>query len=117
MATPSALRPAEGVSLDTLAQDPGRVRDLPPDVAQDLLARVMALSPLLLVAALREDGPPEPEVGEDRLLRVPEVARRLGVSTDTVYRNKWPFEVSQGGRRRFSANGLARYLRQRTARG
>jgi excisionase family DNA binding protein len=120
-----AHRPVEiePPSLDDLLAQPTRVRDLPAEVAWDLLARLAGLYPLLLAQvtqALRDPAGQNghPEAAADHLLTVAEVARRLGVSKDTVYRKRWPFEVTQGGirGRRFSADALARYLRQRTGR-
>lgn len=104
-------------SLDDLARDPARARDLPPEVARDLLAQLAPLLTLLLAQAFQgANGQPSEEDG-DRLLTVEEVARRLGVSKDAVYRGKWPFEVRPVGRsRRFSAQGLDRFIRQRMGR-
>lgn len=56
----------------------------------------------------------------DQLLGVEEAARRLGVSTDWLYRNaaKLPFAVRLGPRQlRFSSRGIERYIHQRQARG
>lgn len=75
---------------------------------------------LLAVAALVE--PPAPITPAapsqaDRLLRVGEVAARLGLSVDWVYENqhKLPFRVHLGPRKvRFSAAGLEEYLARQT---
>lgn len=106
-------------TLDDLARDPARARDLPPEAARDLLAQLAPLQALLLAQAFRSsasaNGQPD---REDRLLTVKEAAQRLGVSADTIYRRKpWPFEVRPSGRsRRFSSQGIDRYIRQRQGR-
>lgn len=54
--------------------------------------------------------------GEDQLLTVEEVAKKLGVPRDWIYRRtrKLPFTVRLGPRHvRFSLRGLERYIRQR----
>jgi excisionase family DNA binding protein len=50
----------------------------------------------------------------DRLLTVDEAAERLSVSKDWLYRAEVPFAVRLGpGQLRFSAEGLARYIKNR----
>lgn len=108
-------------TLDDLARDPARAMDLHPEAAWDLLLQIAPLVEAIRLRALAplptgQNGQPEAP-GEDRLLDVKAVAARLGRSYDFVYRRRWPFEVQGDGRgRRFSALGLARYLRQRTGR-
>ena len=55
---------------------------------------------------------------EDRLLEVEEAAKRLAISTDTLYRKArdLPFTVRIGGNVRFSARGLTRYIETRQGR-
>ncbi len=73
--------------LDQLAADPARVRDLPPEMARDLLLRVIGLQTALLAQVLTPsangDGQPEPP--EDRLLTAKEAAARLGIPAPRVY--------------------------------
>lgn len=54
----------------------------------------------------------------DPLLTVEEAAARLGVSPDWLYRRtkSLPFVVRVGGRVRFSARGIERYIRNRMGR-
>lgn len=108
-------------TLDELVRDPARAGELPPETARDLLGRLAALQPVLLTRALQsgpgDHGPPKSLPG-DQLLTAAEVARRLGLSADTVYRRRWPFEVRPTGKRarRFSAQGLDMYLRRQHGR-
>ena len=76
----------------------------------------MLVAGLLMVAG---PGAPGPDAaGADHLLTVEEAARALGVSRDWLYRraSKLPFTVRLGRVLRFSAQGLARYCRQRAGR-
>lgn len=60
------------------------------------------------------DRQPSPESdGADELLNAQEAARRLGVSKDFLYRTQLPFKVRIGRRLRFSAKGIAHYIRLR----
>lgn len=107
-------------SLDELAADPARVVDIPPATAAALLGRLAGLQPVLLARALapagggNSDGAPV----EDRLLSVKEAAAQLGHSEDWLYRHakKLPFTVRTGRDVRFSAAGLARWIRNRQGR-
>jgi len=107
-------------TLDELAAHPELARELPPEVAQDLLARLAPLQIVLLAQAIRPlgggNGQGEPQ--EDRLLTVEEAAKMLGLSTDWLYRRagKLPFTVRLGRQLRFSERGLDRYIRQRQGR-
>jgi hypothetical protein len=123
MAVPSPLRPVAGVSLDALAEDPSRTRNLPPDMARDLLARVMALSPLLLVAALRghEHGPVEPDAGAatqtaDEWLTAEEAAPLVKQSRGWLVRHHraLPFARKISPKTiRFSRTGALRWMETR----
>jgi excisionase family DNA binding protein len=84
-----------------------------------LLALIAELAALQAYAAARlrttDQGPPSPAAG-DRALTAQEAARRLGLSTDWIYRNKdrLPFTIAAGRRSvRFSERGLERWLTRR----
>lgn len=82
-------RPA-APSLDELVKNLAGVRDLPADVAQDLLVRVMALQASLLArVATRTAGNHEHDQREmsatEWLLTLPQVAERLGVPSAYAY--------------------------------
>lgn len=105
-------------TLADLAADPGRAVALPVDAAERLLTQAYVVVGVLLGRLLAARGsagdnsqaPPQ----RDSLVSVREVATRLGRSLDYIYRRTWPFEVKGDGRgRRFSAQGLDRYIRQR----
>lgn len=114
------MTPTVVPTLDQLLQDPARARDLSPDAARDLLARLAGLYPLLLAQALNlptgeNGGAP---VEGDRLLTVEEAARKLSMSEDWCYRQakRLPFAVRIGRQLRFSERGVERYIRQRQGR-
>jgi hypothetical protein len=111
------LRPVAGVSLDALAEDPSRTRNLPPDMARDLLVRVMALSSLLLVAALRENGHPEPETaGPSDWLTADEAAGLLKMPRTWLIRRHRDLPFARKVSRktiRFSRTGALRWLETR----
>jgi excisionase family DNA binding protein len=117
----TAGHPVSVPTLDAIAGDPMQAAGLPVEVARALLARCV-LAQGVLVARLLEavgDGVgPSRSDEADQLLTVEEAARRLGVSKDWVYRRaaRLPFTVRLGSALRFSAQGLARYLRQRQGR-
>ncbi len=76
--------------------------------------RASSWARLAKLAGNRRGATPE---GPDRLLDVQEAARRLGVSTDYLYRHKGlPFRVQMGRRVRFSFKGIERYIRHRQGR-
>lgn len=105
-------------SLALLLADPARVRGVPPETVPSLLGELEVLRAQLWarLTAPAVNGQGEAPA-EDRLLDVAEVAARLGRSRDYVYRRDWPFEVKGLGRgRRFSAQGLDRYLSRRQGR-
>jgi predicted DNA-binding transcriptional regulator AlpA len=110
-------------SLDQLAGDLARARELPPNVARDLLPRVIGLQTVLLARALSApdigNGQPETSGEGDRLLDVQAAAAKLGTSRDWLYRQarNLPFTVRLGSRLRFSERGMERYIRQREGRG
>lgn len=109
-------------TLGQLAADPGRIKDLSPEVARELLAQIVGLQTVLLARALQPhagvNGQPEAPM-EDRLLDVREAARKLGLSADYLYRHAkaLPFTVRIPPRQlRFSLRGIERYIRQRQGR-
>lgn len=98
-------------TLDEIAHDPGRAAGLLTEERARLLARALAVVGALAAPAVSHNGSAP---AEDRLLDVEETARRLGVSTDYVYRHHstWPFTVRRGRKLGFSEQGLADYLRR-----
>ena len=106
-------------SLDALAADPAQAQALSPDVARVLWTRCVLVQAALLPGLTALTGEGAPAVPEaDQLLDTGEAARRLAVSRDWLYRNasKLPFTVRLGRGLRFSAAGLARYIRNRAGR-
>lgn len=76
-------------TLDQLAADPARVRDLPPEVARDLLPRIIGLQTALLAQTLSPsasgDGQPEVPAEDLQLLKASEVASLLDLPKARVY--------------------------------
>jgi hypothetical protein len=98
-------------TLDQLAAEPEQAASLPSETRAALLARALAVVGALAAPALT--GTPTPR--EDRILDVPEVARRMNVSQDYVYRHaaEWPFTVRRGRKLGFSEVGLIDYIQCR----
>lgn len=97
-----------------IAEEVARV--LGADALGDALGEAERLKARLWTR-LYSEGAPRPQEG-DRLLDVVEAAKRLAVSTDTLYRKarELPFTVRIGGNVRFSAQGISRYIATRQGR-
>lgn len=103
-------------SLDALAANPGQA---PLETIPALLMQLAALQTALAARlATGMNGHTAAAPAEDRLLSIAEAAALLNVSRDWLYRRaaRLPFTVRLGRTLRFSAQGLARYLRQRQCR-
>jgi hypothetical protein len=100
-------------SLDELAAQPERARDLPPKVAAELLARVAGLQPVLLARALAPQGDSQPEApAGDRLMTPEESARLLSVTPEWLYRRSKSHPYARHLSRkclRFSEAGLRKW--------
>jgi excisionase family DNA binding protein len=73
---------SEFFTLDALIADPARAGMVPPKRARGLLIELVSLQAILLQRAL--SGPCNDE-GEELLLTIPEVAKRLKVSDYKAY--------------------------------
>lgn len=108
--------PRRGVpTLDELAADPSSAAGLSPASLRALLVRAAAALAALSAVAMAP-APPAPGETMDRALTVKEVAARIGLSEDYLYRHArdLPFFLpSVNGVRavRFSERRLADYLR------
>jgi len=102
-------------TLEELAESPAKAKGLPPDARQALTFRALAVLNALFTAGLADvasnNGNGESRKG-DRLLSAKEVAGRMGMSLDYVYKNasEFPFAAKEGRRLLFSERGLAEYL-------
>lgn len=106
------------MDVEALLTEPCRALTLEPDVAAGLLGPVAALHALLAARVAGSMGGStggEPQSAGEHLLTAAEVAARLGVSKDWVYRRtgRLPFAVRLDGHARFKAAGLERYLKTR----
>ncbi len=103
------------IDLADLVKDPSRVAEVDRGWLAALLAQLSAVQASMaarLVAATQEaDARPG-----DELLNVEAAAMRLRVSPDWLYRRtkKLPFVVRVGRNVRFSANGIDRFIKNRT---
>src|SRR5687768_7898252 len=104
------------VDIAALLANPGAALALDNDVAAVLLGQVASLHALLaarVAATVGTTASTAPQPVAERLLTAHEVAARLSVSKDWVYRAKLPFAVRLDGHVRFKASGLERYLKTR----
>lgn len=101
-------------TLDEIAANPERAMDVSPGTAGALLARLAGAQSALL-ARLLAPGDPAGPPPEDRLLDVAEAAEYLGLSQSYLYRHAkhLPFAVRVGNNLRFSAAGIAKWIRTR----
>ena len=111
--------PPPSTYLADLLTDPSKTEKVPPEAVPALLGEIECLRAKLwarmMIPSARGTGQASTE--EDRLLIAQEAAKRLGASEDYLYRHadKLPFTVRIGPRQlRFSAQGIERYIRQRT---
>ena len=108
------------MTLDDLSQEPERSATLSPKERADLYRQVARIEADLRALIMTEGTGAEPrDEAPDQLLTAAEAGVRLGYTRDWVYRHAdaLPFTVRiPGGRPRFSAQGLARYLRHRQRR-
>jgi hypothetical protein len=99
-------------TLDAIARDPSRAGMLSAEARSALILQAAAVLAALGVGMI----PQNEDTAPDRLLTVADVAARLHLSRDYVYRHarSFSFFVQPNGSRaiRFSERGLARYLRQ-----
>lgn len=109
---------AKPVSLpsDAVAQLTSVIQDATPEQCPALMGQLEAWKAALWLRMTR--GTPGVSAPEDRLLTAEEVAQRLNVSIDYVYRHarEFPFMLREGRAVRFSQLGLERYLKQRQTR-
>ena len=102
-------------TLDSLMADPGKAVELAPEAAQMLLIGLVSLQPLLIQRALMGT---QGEQGKDLVLTVPEVAKRLKLSTYRVYelaRQGCLKSVRLGKSVRVRPSAVAEYLAQQGA--
>jgi hypothetical protein len=111
------ITPVAVPTLDELAAEPNRASMLPTAALQGLLCRCATVQTVLLGALMAAsactgaDDASEPET----LLDIGEAAKRLATSRDWLYRHarQLPFVVRNGRQLRFTAAGIARYVRER----
>ena len=114
------MLPVPVPTLNDLAAHPERASEISPATAGALLARLAGVQTALLARLLAPSGnASEAALVEDRLLTASEAAAQLGHSRDWIYRHaaRLPFTVRTGRDVRFSAAGLARWIRTRQGRG
>jgi hypothetical protein len=102
-------------TLDELASDPSKAHELPADLAAALHTRCLLVLNALWMRQLAQRAEPAPSQPADVLLDIHEAKERLKTSRDWLYRHasRLPFTVRNGRQLRFSAAGIARYIRER----
>jgi predicted DNA-binding transcriptional regulator AlpA len=107
-------------SLHDLLRDPTQVAHVPLQAIPALHCQLAGLQSALLARLLTDSAPMGIQPADaDGLLDVTETAQRMGTSKDWLYRHadQLPFTVRLGPRQlRFSAHGLAQYIRKRQGR-
>ena len=106
---------ADQVSVVDLFRDPTKVEGLSCGQIPALLTQ---LSTLQTAMALRLVTGEQQSPTADELLGISQAAKRLGTSTDWLYRRtkSLPFVVRVGRHVRFSAHGIDRYVKRQTGR-
>jgi len=105
--------------LDELALEPNKAAGLSADAVESLLAKCTLLQSALVnrLLALRcvSNGNGGGQREGDRLLSAKEIAGRMGVCLDYVYKNasEFPFAWKEGRRVLFSERGLEEYLQEK----
>ncbi len=90
---------ADVPSLDSLVADPGKVVELPPEVARTLLIGLATLQPILIYQSLRDTGKAEAHAAPERFLTVEEVISQYGLTARWIYRHKKQLPHSQPSRK------------------
>jgi predicted DNA-binding transcriptional regulator AlpA len=111
------IAPAAVPTLDELATDPARVSSLPPAALQAMLYRCLTVQSALMGALLAAPAPAGVASADtgDRLLTVPEVAARIGMSVSWVekHTSNLPARVSVAGTPRWRKSDLERWIKNR----
>jgi predicted DNA-binding transcriptional regulator AlpA len=105
------------LTIEDLIDDPGQVETLSYGETVDMLARLVALQPIL-IGRLASLGSEKKEIKSDNLLNVAEASERLGMSPDWLYRHakELPFTKRIGPRQlRFSEAGIEKYIKNRSS--
>ena len=102
-------------TLDELASDPSKAQALPAELAAALQTKCLLVLNALWTRQLAVRAEPATSQPADVLLDIQGAAQRLKTSTDWLYRHAsgLPFTVRNGRQLRFSAAGIARYIRER----
>jgi predicted DNA-binding transcriptional regulator AlpA len=112
------MPPTAVPTLDELASNPERARDLSADTARALawkcLTALTALHVATSLTGTHAGAPMRADDGE-RLLTVPEVAERIGMSTSWVEKHTGdlPARVSVAGNPRWRKSDLERWIKNR----
>ena len=107
--------------LEEIADTPALAAQLSFEAVEALLGKNAVVQSVLVSRLLALRARPTHAEGAsdaDRLLGVREAARKLGKSTDFLYRHaaKYPFTVRDGRSLRFSEQGIEKFIWQRMAR-
>jgi predicted DNA-binding transcriptional regulator AlpA len=113
---------SEDITLDDIARDPWRVNALSAEATRQLIAKLEmargALKARRIILSSEPQALTSVPDAPDRLLRVDEAARRIGIAVDTLYKNADEYPFTQRPRPRclrFSEKGIAEYLKAKSA--
>jgi hypothetical protein len=90
--------------------------------AAEIIALLAALAPaerraVVVAAVLMEgEGKAMPAAPDDELLDANQAAAMLGVSRSKLYHTRFDFVVKVGGSRRYSRNGMQKYIERKQGR-
>lgn len=106
------------INLLDLVNDPSRATQMDRDCIPALLTQLSAVQACMAARLVATSQETTNRASSDALLNVNDAAARLGPSPDWLYRRTkmLPFVVRVGGRVRFSANGIDRFIRNKTGR-
>ena len=106
------------IDLLDLVKDPSRAAQVDRDHLPALLTQFSAVQGAMAARLVATSQEPTDRDASDTLLTVEEAAARLGTSQDWLYRRtkSLPFVVRVGGRVRFSAKGIDRFIKNRMGR-
>lgn len=100
-----------------MIRDPAQMARVNPEQIPALLAQLSAVQSSMAARLLEASGEAAAP-HEDTLIGAEDAAKRLGVSTDWIYRRtrSLPFVVRVGRHVRFSSTGIDRYIKSRVGR-
>lgn len=98
-------------TISDIISNPKKIEEIDAEHAQQLLAQIASIQPLLMVKAFKASG--RPNAIPDELLTVDQACARLKCEKNWLYKKakELPFTKMLGERQlRFSSKGIERYI-------